>query len=392
MEHLKKLMIREGINDVSRLAMECSNMFYYSVEEQNKLKYKAIKAAFDFHYKYNDFYNAYCKEAGFSSDNLNSYADIPNIPLIPIDFFKENKSDVMLSLPMKHKQLEFHSSGTSGNHSVAYRDSISNEHAIVGLFNLYMELLDMRTYASPAGLFLTPSLTSAPNLGMLRALSIMNSFMATQTYIIEGNEFNFKKAVDFIKEWNGTIPIFIVGPPFIVNFFLEYLKANNITFDLGEKGRVITTGGWKRYTGHIIARDDFIQKCIDAFGIKPHQYRDMYGLIELNQLSIECGNHKKHVPPFSEFFIREIDDSNKLCSNGKEGLISIIDPTVMAYPGFLITQDVGVAHHEYECACGRTSTIMNIVGRAPKAEDINCSITLDQYLAGKTEKINHGFN
>jgi long-chain-fatty-acid---luciferin-component ligase len=216
--------------------------------------------------------------------------------------------------------------------------------------------------------------------------------LATQTYIIKDNEFDFARAVNFINEWNGKIPVYIVGPPFIVNFFLEYLKANKITFNLGKTGRVITTGGWKRYTGQIITRDDFIQKCADAFGIKRDQYRDMYGLIELNQLSIECSNHKKHVPPFSEFFIRDLENHTKLCPDGKEGLISIIDPTVMAYPGFLITQDVGVVHHEYKCACGRTSTIMNIIGRAPLAEDINCSITLDQYLSGKTNKLNYSYS
>ena len=391
--NLKKFFVDEGLNVINHIVMESSSMFYYSIENQTVMKFKAIKKAFEFHYKYNDFYRTYCKESGnITPDNILTFNDLPKIPVIPNNLFKAGKVDAMLTLPLEYKQLEFHTEGVQGYHGLAYRDSVSNEYAIIGLYLLYVELMDLRKVGSPAALFLTPSLADAPNLGMLRALAVLNSIFTAQAYAMENNQFNFDLAIKFIKKWDGQLPIFIIGPPFIVSFFIEYLKANNIKFNLGENARIMTAGGWKRHTGQIISKDELTQKICDTFGIKPTQYRDLFGLIELNQFSMECAFHKKHIPPFCEFFIKDLNDTSKVCEDGKEGMVTILDPTVLTYPGFISTPDVGIVNHNYACECGRTSSIINIVGRAHKAEDVNCSITLDKFLQGKSETLNHSYN
>ena len=391
--NLKKFMIEEGVNAIDKIVMESSSMFYYSIEAQTEMKFNAIKKAFEFHYKHSDFYKTYCRESGnITPDDIQSYNDLSKIPVIPNSFFQEGRSEAMLSLPLEFKQLEFHTEGVQGRHGVAYRDSVSNEYAIIGLHLLFEELMDLRQMGSPAALFLTPSIADAPNLGMLRALAILNSIFTVQTYAMENNQFDFVKASEFIKKWEGQLPIFIIGPPFIVNFFIEFLKANKIKFNLNENARIMTAGGWKRSTGQIVSKDDLTQKICDTFGVKSSQYRDLFGLIELNQFSMECWAHKKHIPPFCEFFIKDLNDPSKVCEDGKEGFVTILDPTVLTYPGFIRTPDVGTVYHNYHCECGRTSSIINIIGREQKAEDINCSITLDKYLEGKSEKLKHSYS
>lgn len=385
---MKKFLIEQGVNEIGKVVMDASNMFYYTVDHQQRIKFKAMKKAFEFHYRNNDFYRSYCTTSGnVTPKDLNSYSDLSSIPLIPIEYFKEGKSKVMMSLPQIENQLELHSSGATGNHSVAYRDSVTNEFCIVGLLTMFMELIDMRNIQGAVGLYLTPSVSDAPALGMLRALAILNVFFITQEYIIKGTDFDFKSAVDFLNKWIDKTPPFIVGPPFLVNFFLEYLKANRIKLKLDENSRILTTGGWKRYLGQAMSRGEFNDKCREYLGVEDHQIRDMYGLIELNQLSMECSKCKKHVPPFAEVYTRDLDQPDRLAVKGREGLIAILDPTLLSYPGFILTQDVGLVKHGYECQCGRTGTIINIIGSAPRAEDISCAITLDQYLAGNIKQL-----
>lgn len=392
-KNLKKFLIDEGVQPINQVVMECSSMFYYPADQQTSMKFAAIKKAFEFHYKHNAFYQNYCKQMGnITPELIQTFEDLHKIPVLPTSFFQEGKSEAMLTLPIEYKQLEFHAEGVRGRHGVAYRDSVSNEYAIIGLYLLFEEIMDLRQMGSPAALFLTPSIVDAPNLGMLRALAILNSIFTVQEYAMDNGQLNFVKAAEFLKKWDGQLPIFIIGPPFIVNFFIEYLKANKIKFDLDKNARIMTAGGWKRHTGQIISKDELTQKICDTFGVDQSQYRDLFGLIELNQFSMECSSHHKHVPPFCEIFIKDLNDPTKLCDDGKEGLVTILDPTVLTYPGFVQTPDVGIVQHNYECACGRTSTIINIIGREQRAEDINCSVTLDKFLEGKSEKLKYSYD
>lgn len=389
---LKKWMISEGVNKIGEFVNDCSYMFYYDTEKQKLKKLEAIKIAFNFHYKNNDFYRNFCKQSGnFTPSDLVDYSDIRKIPLLPASFFKEGKSEKLMSLPMKYKQLEFHTSGVGGSHSTVYRDSITNELSNSGLYHTFFELLDMRYDTSPVIIYFTPSILEAPNLGMLRALSILGSVYADRIYAVENNQFKFKEASDYIAKWNGKLPIYVVGPPFIISFFMEYLKANNKKYDLGESARILTIGGWKRHSGEIISRMDLVAKCKEFLGVKESQHRDSYGLIELNQLSLECSFWKKHIPPFADMYTRDINDLNSAGKDNEPGRVAIIDPTVIAYPGFLLTQDIGIVEHEQECKCGRCGSFIQIIGRAPQAEDINCSITLDQYLEGITTQLKYNY-
>lgn len=388
---LKQIVLDNNINRIQQIVNDCSNMFYYPAKEQEKLRLEAIKIAFAFHYNNNAFYRSVCKKANITPNDIQFYNDLKLIPLIPIELFNDEKSNAMMSLPLEYKQLELHLSGRSGSHVVAYRDSVTNELAISTISLLFIEMLDMRFNASPIVIFFTPPIVSAPNLGMLRGVGIMGSIYADRFFVVENEEFKFKDTTEYIKKWIDKLPIYFVGPPFIINYYIEYLKANGIYLDLGKHGRVITIGGWKRHTGELIIKDDFIPKCCNQLNILPNQCRDIYGFIETNQMSIECNEGKKHIPSFIEMYACDLQNLSSVIKDEREGAIALLDPTIFTYPGFILTKDVGVIRKDVQCHCGRKGDIVELIGRVKRSEDINCAITLDQYLSGVTDTINHGY-
>jgi long-chain-fatty-acid---luciferin-component ligase len=198
--NFRESLIKEGVNIIGHVISDSANMFYYPQEEQEKLRFQAIKKAFEFHYNYNDFYKTLCEQSGnFKPSDLQVYSDLQHIPLIPIEFFREGKTEHMLTIPAEYKQLELHAEGVAGSESITYRDSYTSEYCINGLNAMFLELLDMRQIKIPSGVFLTPSVRDTPELGILRALVPLNVFFCDQVYAVKGKEFKFEEAAKFIK-------------------------------------------------------------------------------------------------------------------------------------------------------------------------------------------------
>ena len=57
------------------------------------------------------------------------------------------------------------------------------------------------------------------------------------------------------------------------------------------------------------------------------------------------------------------------------GVIGILDMLSRAYPGFLLTEDIGRIDVDEECACGRTGQMVSFVRRLEGAELGCCAVT-----------------
>lgn len=380
-KNLKKWLIDKDINDIGKILSETSSMFYYSLDQQRNMRLNAIKKAFKFHYDNNAFYHEYCVKQGVSPIDINKYDDLYNIPLIPVEYFEQGYSKEIMTLPYNYKQLEFHETGILGQHAVAYRDSVTNEYSIIGLSQMFMELFDMRLDVSPIVVYFTPSLLEAPNLGMLRALSILGSMYAASVYAIDGKNLKFKEIFDYIVANKNVAPIYIVAPPFVLDLFMDYMQINHLILKLNASARIITSGGWKKNNGQLIFKESLIDKCMSLLGVDRDQIRDTYGIIETNLFAIECKKQEMHISPYVEVYLRDINNNFHLQSDANGiGLLSILDPSMISYPGFVLTQDVALL--KYNCNCERQSAVVQIIGRKPQTTDNNCAITLDRYLSG----------
>lgn len=370
-------------SDFAKLIIDGSSAYHYSKSKQDEMKIQAIKNSAIFHYQKNDYFRHLCEQKNFNPDDICSLEDLTNIPLIPQTYFKKDNRNILFSFPLDDTVIKIQSSGTSGHQSITYREMLSLRNISYGFQETFIEIFGL---IEGACLFLTPSIAQAPNLGMLRTLGLLNTYLHTQFYAIDGTNVNFDQAVEFLNQWNGIYPRHIVGAPFMLSLFIDYLDKKNISVNLDKKSRILTTGGWKRYTGQMIPRSELDNKCQRIFNIQHDQIRDFYGCIESNILAPECSCHQKHIAPYAHFYTRDINNPDVIVPEGKEGLLCILDPLNTSFPGFLLTEDV-VKLRFRECDCGRKSSILEFIGRAPNSDTISCAITLEQFLDNKIKAL-----
>ncbi|WP_176722384.1 LuxE/PaaK family acyltransferase [Candidatus Thiosymbion oneisti] len=347
-------------------------------QEQSRIRDELIKENFTYHYLNNAFYQDFCREQRVSPDTILNEG-IEHIPLIPVRMFKDRKNaDLLLTTPEDEMELEIFSTGTSGIPSIAKRDKESCDNLALILSGLYREFFEIIT---GAGLFLCPSPAETPEMGMVRAFNFLSGLLEDRTYLVERYHFVAEQALNILKGWEDLFTRHIVGPPFMINRLLKYLEENNMRLELDEESKIIMLGGWNRFTGEQIPREAFDESCTEYLGIGTHQIRDMYGLVERNFLAIECEKNMKHLPPWVEIVIRNLDNQQQVIrETGKAGLITLLDPTNLSYPCFIETEDIGHIPLDGLCSCRRLSQTIHFEARVAGVELGCCAINLDRYM------------
>lgn len=335
--------------------------------------------AFAHHFEHNEFFRAQCDAVGVTPDSIGCREDLRRIPLLPVSMFKRPDAHVLLTAPLTDIELEIRSTGTGGVPSVARRDTATVSRALIGILSTYREFFAV---SKGAGLFLCPSTAETPEMGMVKVFNLLNGFLDDHVYVVRDYAFDPEEAVEHLNRWDGEMTRHIVGPPFLVNRLLRYLELEDVTLKLDPESLVITLGGWKRYTGESISRDEFHDKISTHLGVDAERVRDMYGMIESNMLAVECEHHRKHVPPWCYVSIRDVTDPHTELPAGRTGLIAILDATNRSYPGFLLSDDVGEID-ESPCACGRGGQSVSFRRRRHGAELGCCAVSIEKFIESK---------
>lgn len=334
----------------------------------------ALLAAFDYHYERNAFYRAQCE--GVTPTDITGYDDLHKIPLLPVGMFKQTGAHVLLTAGLADIETEIRSTGTSGVPSVARRDALTTTRASVGILGGYRDFFGI---SKGAGLFLCPSTAEVPEMGMVKVFNLMTAMLDDHRYLVHEYSFDPQDALAYLRHWEGTMTRHIIGPPFIVARFMRFLELEEIPLTLDPESMIIMLGGWKQYTGRSISRDEFDEKAERLLGVERSRIRDMYGMIESDMLAIECEHHRKHVPPWCYVSIRDITNPAVELEPGKTGGIAILDALNTAYPGFLLSDDVGKVD-ESDCQCGRTGQTVRFRRRRHGAELGCCAVSIEKYL------------
>jgi long-chain-fatty-acid---luciferin-component ligase len=338
-----------------------------------------IRDAFDYHFQRNEFYRAQCVAAAVDPADIGCRADLPRIPLLPVSMFKRPDAHVLLTAPLADIELEIRSTGTGGVPSVARRDTETVTRAGIGIFGSYR---DFFAVSKGAGLFLCPSTAETPEMGMVKVFNLLNGVFDDHVYVVRDYAFDPQEALDYLSKWGGNMTRHIVGPPFLVNRLLRFLEFEEIEVKLDPDSLVITLGGWKRYTGESISREEFDEKLSRYLGVAPDRIRDMYGMIESNMLAVECEHHRKHVPPWCYVSIRDVQNPAVELPAGKTGGIAILDALNTGYPGFLLSDDVGEVD-ESACPCGRNGQTVSFRRRRQGAELGCCAVSIEKFIESK---------
>lgn len=335
-----------------------------------------VRQAFALHFDRNGFYRAQCDAVGLTPNDIRDWADLPRIPLLPVSMFKQAGAHVLMTCGLEDVEIEIRSTGTSGVPSVARRDATTVTRASVGIFGGYRDFFGI---SQGAGLFLCPSTAEVPEMGMVKIFNLLTGMLDDHRYIVREYSFDPEEALAQLRSWEGRMTRHLIGPPFIIARFLKYLELEDIPLTLDPDSLIIMLGGWKQYTGNSISRDDFNEKAQRVLGIDRTRIRDMYGMIESNMLAIECEHQRKHVPPWCYISIRDVTDAAVELEPGKTGGIAILDALNTAYPGFLLSDDIGEID-ESDCRCGRTGQTVKFRRRRQGAELGCCAVSIEKYI------------
>lgn len=376
-DSLFKNMIDAGINPIGSVYSSINNIYRLDYQSQLELKSALIAENFRFHYEKNTFYRAACESQEITPEDIQGVDDLLKIPLIPIQRFKETNSHILMSTGLENIEFEMRSTGTSGVPSVSRRDAQTVTLGIHAINSMYREFFEI---VKGAILFLMPSTEEIPEMGMIKVLNMLSGLTDANRCLVKRTYFNPEDAIKLLREWENKHTRYIVGPPFIVYKFIDFLKQNNIRLSLDKDTKIINLGGWKRFAGMEIPRGQYNKDCAEYLGINPNQVRDMYGLVEANNLAIECNHQNKHVPPWVHYSVRDPKDISKEVPNGQRGVLAIIDPISMSYPTFILTEDLVYLNKETECDCGRNGQTMVYLSRIKGAEIGCCAINLEKQM------------
>ena len=374
-----------GLNPLGCVYTSLDKVLRFPIEEQRELKASLIAENFRFHYENNAYCRGLCEQQGVTPSDVRHYDDLVKIPLIPVSQFKRTDTQKLLTLGLDHIEVEMRSTGTSGIPSVTRRDSETVTQGFLAVWAMYREFFK---FSSGAIVFLMPSPEEVPEMGMIKVSNMLGGLVDTSRFIVRKTTFDPQEAVALLTQWENEHIRHIVGPPFLVHNLIQYLKRQDIRLKLDGETRIITMGGWKRFTGEAIPREEFDRECAEYLGIQPGQIRDIYGLIEGNMMAIECSHHWKHVAPWVHFSVRELDDYRREVQDGRRGVLAIIDPTCLAYTAYILTEDMAYLEEATSCLCGRNGQRVNIIGRLTGAEVGCCAINLDKAMyASERERV-----
>uniref|UniRef100_UPI000AB51ABA LuxE/PaaK family acyltransferase n=1 Tax=Clostridium sp. NkU-1 TaxID=1095009 RepID=UPI000AB51ABA len=179
----------------------------------------------------------------------------------------------------------------------------------------------------------------------------------------------------FLDRYTGK-RILIFGFTYMIwKYFYQALAKSGQKLDIPE-GILIHGGGFKKLEDQSVSAHEFKERIREVSGIKEiHNY---YGMAEqTGSIYVECSQGHLHASLYSDIITRRVKDFG-VCSHGEKGIIQVLSPLALSYPGHsILTEDEGIILGEDDCPCGRLGKYFKVFGRIRQAEIRGCSDTYD---------------
>ena len=387
---------------------------FVQMAELKELQWRAVKQAFVHHYNDCQIYREYCIEAGIKPDDIRKYDDIMKIPQIPAEMFKKGG---IISIPRSQIMNVVTTSGTTGSPSYLPRDVPSminfGEEAIRLIINIYEPAVADRTgrtkketvkYALSNWAFdlftPTPQETStwltqalAPVVPIAKMVGIDVGFY------LKNFKFDPAKVLGDIREKNEDNKMMVLWAfHYIINEMIKYMDETGERLELDPTGDNVCMmalgGGWKTLEGDKVDKKEFMKMIKEHFGLNEDFIFDLYGLgeVQFGALELLCPEKRMHVITQAPIIATRDPDTLEIQDYGEEGLLSIWDSTMNAYPAFVISDDIVKITDIYKCpACGRITQDIEFIGRAEKAELRSCGLKTQQILNDDSSELLNKF-
>lgn len=402
-------------------------------EKAERLRFKAVKYAFNHHHSKNPFYHRFCKELDVKPDDIRNESDFLEIPLISDIFFKNYPEGIdfinwldkiytgkMPSLDIKNPSFDgvidalqekeitlVFSTGTSGRFSFIPRDELTWKRQMYAYSRIF-ELLPFipspsnsrAIWAGPnprkthlfigrvAMLALDLFNESRIQIGIDRELTtdLVGIFMginrgikerlkalAIRPFMMIAENRAMDTLIENLEECEKKKEkVVIGGPPFLIDAMLSRIEKKGKEFDF-TNGMVITGGGWIG-----VEQKNFRNKIKGVFGIPANNCRDVYSMVECSVPTMECEGHYKHIP-HSVLYPMVLDEESEIMGYGEWGRFAFLDPLANSYPGFIMTND-RVKMLEFCPKCGRPGPVIEDISRMKSVEGRGCGAIIARML------------
>ncbi len=161
------------------------------------------------------------------------------------------------------------------------------------------------------------------------------------------------------------VPGVIFG--FVPGIFLglkAYYEKHRSVPKIHKNSMVISFGGWSAPDRRKIEPENFREKVSSFLKLDPKNIRDIYCFTETDPIFAECEFHNKHIPPWVDVIVRNVETLEPV-ADGQKGLTNVINPMAYSYAGVSLLQDDVVKIETMDsCPCGREGKIIKVYGPA----------------------------
>ncbi|MCD4782808.1 MAG: hypothetical protein K8T10_03145 [Candidatus Eremiobacteraeota bacterium] len=364
----------------------------YSFDDsRDKLFLSAMRENFRQHYDNCPQYRKLCILEGLSPDNIINFEDIFHIPHLFVSVLKDR---TFKSVPDNQVKLTLKSSGTRGQKSAIYLDSITLDRIHNIVWNIFDEYGMADKSVECNCILFSYEHKFASDVGTAFSDKLLSGLTGIKNlvYVLrrdeENNDFYFdiEGLIDallrFSKEDN---PLRIIGfPALLFELEKEYTKRGLPNLNFGKDSYIIIGGGWKTKAKDEIPKPIFKNIMSRLLGVPVENVRDLFGMVEHGVPYVECEKGNMHVPIYSRAVVRD-PETLKILPDYQPGLLHFYTPYLNSFPAIsLLTTDVGMTGRD--CPCGRNAPYIIVLGRAGLEKHRGCAIRALDFISGGVDK------
>jgi hypothetical protein len=301
-----------------------------------------------FHYQveHNEVYKHYCNHLRVDISSVDSVAQIP---FLPVSFFKTHSVQTGRYTP----EVTYTSSATTG--MIQSKHHVKDTNLYIQSFEKAFELF----YGKPDQYAIVALLPNYSERGGSSLIVMADYLIRKSKHPASGFYlYNFEDLYNTLLQLQqSNTKILLLGVTFALLDFAERFPVALRPQDI-----IMETGGMKGRRKEMI-RAEVHEQLRNAFGVK-HIHSE-YGMTELLSQGYSNGNGIFYTPPWLKIMISDSTDSLSLLSEGKSGLINVIDLANIHSCAFIQTADLGKLHPDGG---------FEVLGRLDQSDIRGCSL------------------
>ena len=355
----------------------------YNPAGTEELFVKAVRENCAYAYAHCPGYRAILDDAGFSPEQLQTEADLADLPFLPTALFKRRR---LFSMPRWRLPLVVTSSGTSGR---ASEIGFSVGDLWAGLL-MVLHICKLRRLLPwrPCHYVVFGYQPKHRNrTGVSRTAFGVTLFTPalSRTYALRWKNGDYVLDLEavqaaIVKHSRSRFPLRFMGFPAYAWFLMKRMDEQGVRVQLPKGSKLMLGGGWKQFYAEEVDKRAFYALAKKVLGLEDRDIIEFFGAVEHPIFYNDCERHHFHIPVYSRVLIRD-PETLRPVPNGVPGLVNLISPMDVGTPLLsVMTDDLGVLHDAEECGCGIRTPWLELLGRVGLQDIKTCAAGASELL------------